>query len=281
MLSSLRKYISKNIKLGEGGQILKFFFERCLDQKYAKTLIDDLKNVAIDNDFDVDDMGYIFEDLAFAFHLEQYLNTSEYGMCPILALILKCIVKDPIIVNEICNPIYFLADVYFNLSEDKSQLNVAEWLESDVGGECQEVLDIITDPELSEKQVRKEIDRMADEQIETQLYYVHIKYPETDAGEHYNEFVQAMDLFKAIQVTDDDFVACYLDYANYEGETLFDLNKKDMAQMLDLIKDITDDPISNYSAYNTLFSEFGDAGIRYGLIDMIMRIKKSNKEVLF
>ena len=72
MLSSLRKYISKNIKLGEGGQILKFFFERCLDQKYAKTLIDDLKNVAIDNDFDVDDMGYIFEDLAFAFHLEQY-----------------------------------------------------------------------------------------------------------------------------------------------------------------------------------------------------------------
>lgn len=280
MLSNLRKYISKNIKLGEGGQILKFLFERCLDQEFAKSLIDNLRQAAIDNDLDVDDMGYIFEDLAFAYHLEQYLDT-DYDMCPILALILKCIVKEPGIVNEYCNPIYFLADVYFNLSEDKSLLNAAEWLESEIGGEYREVLDIITNPRLSKKQAREEIDRLADNQSDAELYYVHMKYPESDGGEHYNEFVQAMDLFKAIQVTDDDFVVCYLDYMSGEGNTLVDLDKEDMAQMLDLIKSITNDPINNYSEYNTIFSAFGDIGSRYSLVDTIMSIKKSDVEVLF
>lgn len=280
MLSDLRKYISKAIKLGEDGQVLKFFCEHCLDKRFSDMLLNDLLDAAISNDFDCQDDIFFLDRLAFNFHLEDYLN-SEYNLYPFLSLILKCIVNDPIIDIKWGCPIHFMVNHYNGDDQDPAISSAIAWLAGSTVSACEEALNVMTNETITEEIFNKKINELSDECEESTLYYIRIEYPESDNGAHYEEFVNAMNMFELEQITDTVFATFYLDFCGDEGERCIDLDKIKLCEMLDLIQDISKESLHNYSQYNAVFSSFGDMLNKNLLIEEIMNIKYSETEVLF
>lgn len=280
MLSDLRRHISKNIKLGEGGQIFKFICQRCLDKQFSDMLVADLLKAASETDFNEDESIYFLDCLGFNVHFEDYLDHG-YNYHPILTLILKCIVKEPIIDSLWENPIEFMLETYDKESNTPAIKHALHWLQTETIDECAEIVEVMSDQSLSEEEFNKKAEELICESEAASFYYFTIEYPESDDGKHYCEFADAMEILGMEQITDTVFACFYLDFDSGEGDRCLDLDKIELGNMLDLIKDISKDPLHNYSSYNAVFSCFGDPTNKYPLIHQIMNIKYSEREVLF
>lgn len=280
MLSDLRRHISKEIKLGEGGQIFKFLCERCLDKQFSDMLVADLLKAASDTNFNDEESIYFLDCLGFNVHFEDYLEHG-YNDHPILTLILKCIVNEPIIETLWENPIEFMMEMYGGENNTPAIKYALHWLETETINGCTEIVKIMSDQSLSKEEFSEKAEELVFEYEESLLYYIVIEYPESDDGKHYCEFVDAMEILGLEQITDTIFACFYLDFDSGEGDRCLDLNKIELGNMLDLIKDISKDPLHNYSGHNAVFSCFGDQKNHYPLINQIMNIKHSEKEVLF
>lgn len=285
MLSVLRKYITKEIKLGQGAQIFKFLCERCLDEVYVRKLLCDLRDGLTAYDFEIDDDVYFLGCLAFNWHLSDILDDAKYYRHPILTLILKCIVANPGINTMDINPIMFMEDVRCaEDANDPSMLHIFNWLVEEGGyEECLDYLEAVTDPMLTENDISKYVEELVDKTSEYTLYYVNIEYPSDDGGKNYEEFSEIMDIFGVEPITDTSFVQACLDFASGEGEMCMDLNGIELNSVLDLIKSISPDPLQYLSEYNNVFTVLGDyyEANTVNLINSIMYIKQSAKEVLF